>query len=353
MRHRLRSGFTLVELLVVIAIIGILVGLLLPAVQAAREAARRISCSNNMKQLGLAFHMYHDTYKRFPAASNSQWTTASNPPAIQNYNWYGYSALTMVLPYIEQQPLYNQLKWNTHHYDGAVIAPATVSPLAVSRTKLAAFLCPSDKDMPAGADIGQSNYGVCLGSNIGYGLGNTGEANGMFARAVYKKMADASDGLSNTIMLGEWNKGDNDGTSFDTSADWANNIPIATLRPNTTRKYPTQAELDAVGAAALSAGPSSHRSVAGYRWIAPGQYNSAFNTLATPNWRFPSLMDCNGCGQGDSSGVFPSRSRHPGGTMHTMGDASVRFINQTVDLLEYQGLGSASGREAFSDTTGG
>lgn len=351
MRHRLRSGFTLVELLVVIAIIGILVGLLLPAVQAAREAARRISCSNNMKQLGLAFHMYHDTYKRFPAGANAQYTPATGN--IQNNNWYGYSALTMILPYIEQQPLYNQLKWNSHHYDGAVIAPATVSPLAVSRTKLAAFLCPSDKDAPYGAEIGQSNYGVCFGSNIGYGLGNTGEANGMFARAVYKKMADASDGLSNTIMLGEWNKGDNDGTTFDTSADWANNIPIATLRPNTTRKYPTQAELDAVGAAALSAGPSSHRSVAGLRWIAPGQYNSAFNTLVTPNWRFPSLMDCNGCGQGDSSGVFPSRSRHPGGTMHTMGDASVRFINQTVDLLEYQGLGSASGREAFSDTTGG
>jgi len=351
MRHRLRSGFTLVELLVVIAIIGILVGLLLPAVQAAREAARRMSCSNNMKQLGLAFHMYHDTYKRLPAGANQQYTPATGN--IQNNNWYGYSALTMILPYVEQQSLYNQLKWNSHHYDGNVIAPATVSPLAVSRTKLAMFLCPSDKDAPYGAEIGQSNYGVCLGSNIGYGLGNTGEANGMFSRVNYNNFAFAIDGLSNTIMLGEWNKGDNDGTSFDTSADWANNIPVASLRPNTTRKYPTQAELDAVGAAALSAGPSSHRSVAGLRWIAPGQYNSMFNTLATPNWRFPSVMDCNGCGQGDSSGVFPSRSRHPGGTMHAMGDGSVRFINQTIDLLEYQSLGSASGREAFSDTTGG
>ncbi len=351
MRHRIRSGFTLVELLVVIAIIGILVGLLLPAVQAAREAARRMSCSNNMKQLGLSFHMYHDTFKRLPSGSNSQYTPASTPPGIQNYNWYGYSALTMVLPYIEQSSLYNQLRWNTHHYDGAVIAPATVSPLAVSRTKIATFLCPSDKDSPYGAEIGQSNYGVCFGSNIGYGLGNTGEANGMFARAVYKKFSDATDGLSATIMLGEWNKGDNTGTVFDTSSDWVNTIPIATLRPNTTRRYPTLAELDAVGQAALSRGPSSHRSVAGLRWIAPGQYNSAFNTLATPNWRWPSLMDCDGCEQTDSSGVFPTRNRHPGGPMHAIG--SVRFINQTIELLEYQGLGSASGGEAFSDTTGG
>ena len=353
MRHRVRSGFTLVELLVVIAIIGILVGLLLPAVQAAREAARRMSCSNNMKQLGLSFHMYEDTYKKLPTGSNSQWTTAPDPDSIQNYNWYGYSALTMILPYIEQKNLYDRLKFNSHHYDGNVIVPATVSPLAVSRTKIGTFLCPSDKDSPYGADIGQSNYGVCLGSNIGYGLGNTGEANGMFTRARYTKFADALDGLSQTIMLGEWNKGDNDSTTFDTSSDWVNTIPIATLRPNTTRKYPTAAELDVVGQAAMSAGPSSHRSVAGLRWIAPGQYNSAFNTLATPNWRWPSLMDCNGCGQGDSSGVFPARSRHPGGAMHTMGDASVRFINQTVDLLEYQSLGSANGKEAFSDTTGG
>jgi len=351
MRLRSRTGFTLVELLVVIAIIGILVGLLLPAVQAAREAARRMSCSNNMKNLGLAYHNYESAYKRLPSGANAQYTPATGN--IQGYNWYGYSALTMVLPYIEQTNLFNQLRFNTHHYDGAVIAPASVSPLAVSRTKIPTFLCPSDKDAPFGAEIGQSNYGVCFGSNIGYGLGNTGEANGMFARAIYKKFSDVTDGLSNTIMVGEWNKGDNDGNIFDTGADWVPSITIDSLRPNTTRRYPTVAELDVVGQAALSAGPSGHRSVAGLRWIAPGQYNSAFNTLATPNWRWPSLMNCGGCGQGDSSGVFPARSRHTGGAMHALGDGSVRFIGQNVDLLQYQAQGSANGNEAFSDVDGG
>jgi len=162
-----------------------------------------------------------------------------------------------------------------------------------------------------------------------------------------------TDGLSNTIMLGEWNKGDNDGNIFDTGADWVPSIDVNSLRPNTTRRYPTVAELDVVGQAALAAGPSGHRSVAGLRWIAPGQYNSAFNTLATPNWRWPSLMNCGGCGQGDSSGVFPARSRHTGGAMHAMGDGSVRFIGQNVELLQYQAQGSANGNEAFSDVDGG
>lgn len=356
MQRRLRTGFTLVELLVVIAIIGILVGLLLPAVQAAREAARRMQCGNNMKQLGLAFHMYEDTYKKLPTGATSVYQNVT--PAMSGNGWYGYSPLTMILPYIEQGTVFNQLKFNTHHYDSVVRPPATVSTLALSRTRIATFLCPSDKDMPNGAEIGQSNYGVCLGTGRGYGLNGTtalSEQNGMFTRSNHRKFADVVDGLSQTIMLSEWNKGDNDSSVFDTSSDWTQGITLTTLLPNATRRFPTQAELDALGQSALSTGSSSGgntRSIAGYRWIAPGHYNSSFNTLAAPNWRFPSFMDCTTCGQGDSSGVFPARSRHAGGAQHAMGDGSVRFIPQTVDLLEYQSLGTANGKEAFSDTSG-
>lgn len=349
MRRRSPAGFTLVELLVVIAIIGVLVGLLLPAVQAAREAARRMSCSNNLKQLGLSYHMYHDTFKKLPVGASAIQTAALG---TQNNNWYGYSPLTMILPYIEQQNLYNQLKFNAEHYAGGATFPATVSPLAVSRTRISTFRCPSDaKDGIFGADIGNTNYGVCYGTNIGYGLGMTADGlPGMFNRVNYTSFSLATDGLSNTIMLGEWNMGDNSGTIFDQTSDWTLGIAVAALRPTTTQRFPTAAQLDTVGQAALSAGPSAHRSVAGYRWIAPGQYNSGFNTLATPNWRWPSLMDCTGCGQGDSNGVFPARSRHTGGAQHAMGDGSVRFIADSVDLLLYQSQGTAQGREALNDT---
>ncbi|MEY4566294.1 MAG: Type secretion system protein precursor [Planctomycetota bacterium] len=348
MRRRSPAGFTLVELLVVIAIIGVLVGLLLPAVQAAREAARRMSCSNNLKQLGLSYHMYHDTFKKLPAGASSIQCAAVG---TQNNNWHGYSPLTMILPYIEQQNLFNQLKFNERHYDQGVIFPATVSPWSVSRNRIGTFRCPSDaKDGIFGGDAGNTNYGVCFGTNIGYGLGMTADGlPGMFNRVNYTSFSLVTDGLSNTIMLGEWNMGDNSGTIFDPTADWAIGIAVAQLRPTTTQRFPTSAQLDAVGQAALSAGPSAHRSVAGYRWIAPGQYNSAFNTLATPNWRWPSLMDCTGCGQGDSNGVFPARSRHTGGAQHAMGDGSVRFIADSVDLLLYQSQGTAQGREAVND----
>ena len=292
MRRRSPAGFTLVELLVVIAIIGVLVGLLLPAVQAAREAARRMSCSNNLKQLGLSFHMYHDTFKKLPTAASNVVNTSQfsrGIPLDQEYtrfDWHGYSPLTMILPYIEQQNLYNQLKFNERHYSGTVVVPATVGPLSVSRNRISTFRCPSDaKDgIFGGADIGNGNYGVCLGTNIGYNLGMQADGlPGMFNRANYTSFSLVTDGLSNTIMLGEWNMGDNSGAVFDPTADWAIGIGVGQLRPTTTQRFPTSAQLDAVGQAALSAGPSAHRSVAGYRWIAPGQYNSSFNTLATPN----------------------------------------------------------------------
>ncbi len=99
--------------------------------------------------------------------------------------------------------------------------------------------------------------------------------------------------------------------------------------------------LQAYGQACLAA-VSTHRSSAGFRWVAPGQYNTTINTIAPPNWQFPACMTGGG-GQGDSTGVFPARSRHTGGAIHTMGDGSVQFVSQSINLTTYQGLGSANG----------
>lgn len=329
-----KDGFTLVELLVVIAIIGILVGLLLPAVQAAREAARRMSCSNNLKQIGLAIHNYESTHGRIPSTASDVWGAGTNNVS----NWRGYSAHTMILPYIEQGNLYNQLRFDQAHYENI----GTPGALAVSRNKIDAFLCPSDRDHPNTTDIGWNNYGFSEGSNPGWNIG-TGSANGMFERLRYRKFADVTDGLSNTVMAGEFIKGDNDDSKFTLISDFIRNQQYSGISGFTTTN-PSQAAVETYGQQCL-AGSASHRSPAGFRWIAPGFYNTAINTIAPPNWKYPACMICDGCGQGDSQGVFPARSRHPAGVQITMGDGSVRFVPSTVEFLTWQAMGSGNGGE--------
>lgn len=336
MQKSLRKGFTLVELLVVIAIIGILVGLLLPAVQAAREAARRMSCSNNMKQLGLAVHNYESTYKRAMRLASH-----GNPtPWGAGSNWAGYSPQTAILPYIEQQALFDQIDFNLAqfpHYVGQQTPPGkTISVENIGRSRIPGYICPSEKSFPDNYWIGNSSYGFSAGPNLGWYV-DAGSNNGFWRREGDTKFADITDGLSNTIMIAEFVLGDTTGSVYTTMGDFANGVSLAGY-PQTNW---TPAQLAAYGAATNASG--SHRSYAGYRWTAPGMYNTAINTLAPPNWQFRSGMECGGCGEGDANGVFPSRSRHSGGTMHAMGDGSVQFVPSTVDVLTYQRLGSAVG----------
>ncbi len=233
-RHR--YGFTLVELLVVIAIIGILVGLLLPAVQAAREAARRMQCSNNLKQLGLALHNYSDTYKRFPSSGSYcvPWLPCAGATGHNNngYPWVGGlwrkgSGLVRLLPFVEQGPFYNQINFANDVDDWfATVQPATpVTPFSGRRPReinIPTYLCPSDP--PARIDLALSNYGFSMGAqalpaqstgcalypshlNGPAGHGNTSDSSqisGPFARFHWAaRLADLTDGTSNTILMGE------------------------------------------------------------------------------------------------------------------------------------------------------
>ena len=209
MVRRKRSAFTLVELLVVIAIIGILVGLLLPAVQAAREAARRMQCTNNLKQLGLSLHNYHDVYKKFPYGS---YLDKSAGGSISSQ--WGWSV--MLLPYIEQTAMFNQLNVGPNYFEQAANDPVR---LALLKTPLPAFICPSDPEtgtnrnrpflakaggnvvcngmrLPATVEFAKSNY---MGSN-----GNR-DNDGVFDSGANQLIGirNITDGTSNTIIVGE------------------------------------------------------------------------------------------------------------------------------------------------------
>lgn len=312
------SGFTLVELLVVIAIIGILVGLLLPAVQAAREAARRMQCSNNLKQLALAFHNYHDTHRTFPAYQYNVANTNS---------WQGHGALTMVLPFIEQTALFNNMRF-TEAFD-------TGYNNDVGRRKVAAFLCPTDISYPD-SNWGGNNYVVNGGAQVGlYDTNSNSVAGGAFNRSQGSRMGDLSDGTSNVILMSEILKGDNNTTSLDRRRDFTYQLSIA------TRNFPSQAEVETAGVACDSTAQGWHQGNAGQFWHGSFPGSVAFNTVAPPNWKHVSCCEGGGFGYAcDRNGIVPARSLHTGGVQVALADGSIHFLSDGVDFLLWQRLGA-------------
>jgi prepilin-type N-terminal cleavage/methylation domain-containing protein/prepilin-type processing-associated H-X9-DG protein len=326
-RRRTARGFTLIELLVVIAIIAVLIGLLLPAVQKVREAAARMQCQNNLKQLGLAFHNYHDTRGAFPrglvwGGGNAAFFT--NPRT----NWHYHT-----FPYIEQANIYNQLPqpdaanctWN-QTFD--VVSRLPNGPTsAVIKT----FLCPSDngitvENQPFG-NFTIGNYHVFFGgANLGQASVVTSNQRAAFGVNFGAKITDITDGTSNTMIMGEYLRS------------------LGNLKAD------------------LQPGVSYLLDQRGLLWYDEPGYGHIYAAL-NPNTTSPDLTFTGWCDNQPQAGLpcisgnsafdstnndtAASRSRHTGGVNAVFGDGSVHFMSQTINNAVWQSLVTIAGGEVI------
>ncbi len=302
-RPRRRRGFTLIELLVVIAIIAVLIALLLPAVQAAREAARRMQCTNNLKQLSLAAMNYESSNGCYPSGMYGAYTTSGSMKA-------GLGVLVRIMPYVEGQSNFNQANFYWRESDGANVTLAS--------TGVSTLWCPSDpsvaigvpvnpqdwSDLPAGtsAKTYYASYGGCQGlwslnvlpSNSAYGA-RLGNMNGIIFASSTTRISDVTDGTSNTVLFGERPHG---------------KIPTTNVtgETGTWQNY--------------------------YHWWHSGYYTDAMCESYYPiNSQFKGLPFVPG--NTDEDWVMTVGSFHPGGANVSFGDGSVRFLKESIQSVPF------------------
>jgi prepilin-type N-terminal cleavage/methylation domain-containing protein/prepilin-type processing-associated H-X9-DG protein len=341
-----RRGFTLIELLVVIAIIAVLIALLLPAVQSAREAARRAQCINNMKQMGLAMHNYHTAVGTFPMGNTiAEYSYSGMTPQGQT-TWGTFSAHALLLPYLEQTPVYNacNFSWNVWYGTGNNIN-STVWAMKVS-----SFLCPSDAK--AGMDHINSYYGS-------YGTGTnpwSSNTNGIFApENTSYPISSVTDGTSNTIshvegLVGCFNN---------LTIPWRQYISgVLGTVPCCLLLYDARTNLPAVMAVGqkcqqlIQSGQAGANNDRGLRWQTGSPGLSLTNIIVTPNssqFQFSGCRwDCAATCGVDFGHLHVPSSLHPGGVNVLFADGSVRFVKSSISQVTWMSLGSKDGGEVVS-----
>jgi prepilin-type N-terminal cleavage/methylation domain-containing protein/prepilin-type processing-associated H-X9-DG protein len=293
-----RQGFTLIELLVVIAIIAILIALLLPAVQQAREAARRSTCKNNLKQIGLALHNYHDTALTFPSAHVR---TVANSWLSSQIGWQA-----RILPYVDQANLYNMIDWS--------IQPGNTGTANTTAMKeeLPVYRCPSDpgnRGTTGQSGYGPTNYVVCSAQYGTFSAGGTDFANNgksiMFLNSA-TRIRDITDGTSNTMIASECKVG----------------LPYASA--NTT-------------SGTVCTG-TANQLLRGYTWFwGQAMHMWSYTTLVGPN---TDLLECSS-GTGGPA-LMGAHSQHTGGVHVLFADGRIQFISENINLGTWQDLGDKS-----------
>ena len=336
MMHRKSPGFTLIELLVVIAIIGVLVALLLPAVQSAREASRRAKCTNNLRQIGLAMHNYHDAMNRFPSALTYVAGSPDVPTGIG-------SPFAAILPYLDQQNVQNLLDAERDVWTGV---STTVAQIAIDT-----FICPSDTAptsyqydffttlaFPVGDTFGSDSYGLNKGVNDaqslspGFGPSPVTHESGMFDFNAFRTIAQVRDGTSNTFFVGEA----------------AGGFPICHgIGCDEPAGDRISVHFWLVG------GHSQPGWVTNFGFIYSGNKCSTVerlnkNPVTDSVHDVDNTFDNTPSFRGGPHWVTNFRSFHPGGANFLFVDGSVRFVKETIDMSAYRSLSTIKGGEVIS-----
>lgn len=328
-----RRGFTLIELLVVIAIIAILIALLLPAVQQAREAARRTQCKNNMKQLGLAMHNYHDVYSMLPVGAISVFNPGGTLGGVDVYS----NAFTQMLPYVEASNLKaicnDNLQWQEQLPGvAATILPFLNCPSNVGQNPMTDSVI-EGMGFPVGGEFATTSYLLSRGANGNFCTNPKGRGSdtGVFDMNLVTKFRDIGDGTSNTLAVGEGAAG----------STW-------TVCEGENCTTPAASGTSDV---AWIIGQPSGTTMKGSGWIR----TSIYGTTAELMNKIPvteTFIDEGGwadCSAADADTTSNFRSQHTGGCQFTFCDGSVQFISENVDRTVYSGLATRFGREVVGE----
>jgi prepilin-type N-terminal cleavage/methylation domain-containing protein/prepilin-type processing-associated H-X9-DG protein len=332
-----RPAFTLIELLVVIAIIAVLIGLLLPAVQKIREAAARVQCQNNLKQIALAMHNYASARGHFPPAFKGE-----GAPAYFD----SWSALAELNPYLEQTAIYHRMDLSVPTYESTIPFNITAANQFAVQQTVKLFLCPSDKMQPVTIGpaygvpvLGPTNYAACNGS--GGNGGSPWDADGAFIAKRVMRIADITDGTSNTAMLSESTLGE--GT--ESASGPQPPAPLPTVYAYLSGQPLSE---DACARATLW----NYQRLRGFLWASGEIRCASYNHYFSPN---TAQADCvtfdvrPGPARFTALGWRAARSRHSGGVNLALCDGSVRFVADAIDLAVWRALATRAGNEALTD----